>query len=97
MRDRETAIENGLLIPDEETCKACHNENSPTFQGFDFEEDWKKIEHHTPEVSEVTAERKASQNIQDSLKRRQCRYLIPCNMKHPVQISSKGMLFYNLR
>ena len=49
MRDRETAIENGLMIPDEETCKACHNENSPTFQDFDFEEDWKTIEHHTPE------------------------------------------------
>nr|MBN2277365.1 cytochrome c3 family protein [candidate division Zixibacteria bacterium] len=29
MKDREQAIANGLLIPDENTCKKCHNENVP--------------------------------------------------------------------
>lgn len=39
MKDREASMANGLIIPDEETCRGCHNEQSPTFPGsFDFEE-----------------------------------------------------------
>jgi len=30
MEDREKAIANGLLIPDEETCKKCHHADAPT-------------------------------------------------------------------
>jgi hypothetical protein len=30
MQDRETAVANGLLIPDEKTCLKCHNEKAPT-------------------------------------------------------------------
>ena len=32
-----------------ETCLGCHNEKSPTFKGFNFEEDYAKIKHPTPE------------------------------------------------
>ena len=49
MRDREQAIANGLLIPDEETCLRCHNDKSPTFKGFDYEEMYKKIAHPNPQ------------------------------------------------
>lgn len=39
MEDREASIANGLVIPDEQTCRSCHNEESPTFPGsFDYEE-----------------------------------------------------------
>ena len=40
MQDREKAVANGLIIPDEKTCQKCHNENVPKqFQPkekFDF-------------------------------------------------------------
>lgn len=35
----------GLIIPDEATCKSCHNEKSPTFKGFDFAANKEKIKH----------------------------------------------------
>jgi hypothetical protein len=37
MKDREKAIAAGLIIPNEQTCRGCHNEESPTFKGFDYE------------------------------------------------------------
>jgi len=41
MEDREKAMANGLLIPDEKTCLKCHNENVPeefrSKEKFDFE------------------------------------------------------------
>jgi hypothetical protein len=37
MEDLKLATENGLIIPDEETCVKCHNKKSPTFKEFDFE------------------------------------------------------------
>lgn len=43
----------GLVMPTEETCKTCHNEESPTFSGFDFKKMAAKIAHPMP------AERKA--------------------------------------
>ncbi|MFH1698981.1 MAG: multiheme c-type cytochrome [Candidatus Zixiibacteriota bacterium] len=41
MEDREQAIANGLIIPDEKTCKCCHNEKAPgklaeSAKAFDF-------------------------------------------------------------
>ncbi len=45
MKDKAKAIEAGLIIPDEKTCIACHNEKSPTFKGFKFDEYWAKIKH----------------------------------------------------
>jgi len=41
MQDRELAVKNGLIIPDEKTCLGCHNENVPekfrSKEKFDFE------------------------------------------------------------
>jgi hypothetical protein len=38
-------MENGLIEPNEEVCKKCHNKKSPTFKGFDFKEWVKKVDH----------------------------------------------------
>jgi hypothetical protein len=48
MKDREKALANGLIIPDEELCKTCHNSESPTFKGFDYAEYSKQIAHPNP-------------------------------------------------
>lgn len=45
MKDKKKAIENGLIEPNEELCKKCHNKNSPDFKGFDVKEYMKKIDH----------------------------------------------------
>jgi hypothetical protein len=39
----------GLIIPNEKTCRGCHNEKSPTFAGFDYEKFVAKIAHPIPE------------------------------------------------
>jgi hypothetical protein len=39
------AMAAGLVVPDEATCKSCHNEKSPTFKGFDFAAMKEKIKH----------------------------------------------------
>lgn len=36
MKDKAKSIENGLVEQNENVCKKCHNEKSPTFKGFDF-------------------------------------------------------------
>lgn len=39
MESRDDSVAAGLLIPDEQTCLACHNSESPEFPGsFDYEE-----------------------------------------------------------
>jgi len=38
----------GLVIPSEEVCVGCHNEESPAFTGFDFDEFFEKIAHPRP-------------------------------------------------
>jgi len=43
----------GLVMPTADDCKKCHNEESPTFSGFDFDKMVAKIAHPMP------AERKA--------------------------------------
>ncbi len=48
MKNREKALENGMVIPDEKTCIACHNEESPHFKGFNYEEYKAKIVHPIP-------------------------------------------------
>ncbi len=48
MKDREAALAKGLLEVTEATCTKCHNENSPTFDGFNFEEMKAKIAHPNP-------------------------------------------------
>jgi hypothetical protein len=45
MKDQAAAVAAGLVVPDEKTCKTCHNEKSPTFKGFTYDEYYKKIDH----------------------------------------------------
>jgi hypothetical protein len=51
MQDKNLAVEKGLMMYDnpEELCVKCHNEESPSFTGFNFEERWAKIKHRKPE------------------------------------------------
>lgn len=50
MKDRKLAVQNGLVIHEqkEKFCTGCHNKESPTFKGFDFEKFWAKIQHPVP-------------------------------------------------
>ena len=50
MSDRERSKKKGLLIPrnDQEFCKTCHNDKSPTFKGFDYDVAWNEIKHPKP-------------------------------------------------
>ena len=43
-----TAASVGLLEVNEATCLTCHNEKSPTFKSFNFEEKSAKIAHPYP-------------------------------------------------
>jgi len=45
MKDKEKAKAAGLMEPSEVVCKKCHNEKSPTFKGFKFDEWAKKVDH----------------------------------------------------
>ncbi len=40
----------GLIIPNEKTCRKCHNEECPVFHGFNFEEAVKMIKHGKTET-----------------------------------------------
>jgi hypothetical protein len=50
MKDKKLAVDNGLIIYDkpEQLCLKCHNEESPYFKGFNFNEMWPKIAHSIP-------------------------------------------------
>ncbi len=51
MKDREKAVAAGLILyedPEKDLCVKCHNEESPNFKGFDFDEYWAKIKHNKP-------------------------------------------------
>jgi len=48
MKDPEQAKANGLIVPDKGVCEKCHNEESPTFKGFDFEARFAQIAHPNP-------------------------------------------------
>lgn len=54
MESREASLAAGMIIPTEATCKTCHNEKSPTFKGFNFEEAWAKIKHAVPDTTAKT-------------------------------------------
>lgn len=49
MKNRELALQNGMILPDEALCKGCHNPESPTYREFKFAEAVKQIAHPTPE------------------------------------------------
>ena len=46
----------GLVVQTEEVCTACHNEESPTFKEFNFEERVKEIAHPIPEGGAAAAD-----------------------------------------
>jgi len=49
MIDPEKSREKGLVaVPDATICESCHNKESPTFKGFNYEEAVKKIAHPRP-------------------------------------------------
>ncbi len=48
MKDRAKSVAAGLIIPDETVCKKCHNEESPNYKGFNFDEYFAKIAHPNP-------------------------------------------------
>ncbi len=48
MKDKNAAIAAGLVLPTEEVCKKCHNEKSPFYQEFKFDEMKAKIAHPVP-------------------------------------------------
>jgi len=50
MKDKELAVKNGLILHEnpETFCTSCHNSESPTFAGFEFNPMWDKIKHPVP-------------------------------------------------
>ena len=50
MKSREKSVAMGLLLPDEKTCLTCHNEESPTYKPFNYDERWSAIVHPKPEA-----------------------------------------------
>jgi len=49
MLDSEAARAAGLVMDaSAEACSTCHNQESPTFKGFDFEKRWAEIAHPVP-------------------------------------------------
>jgi len=51
MKKRELSMKKGLILPEESVCITCHNEESPTFKGFNYEEYVAKISHDDPTTS----------------------------------------------
>ncbi len=49
MTKEEIRLQKGMIVPDEELCVTCHNEESPTYKEFKFKDAYKLIEHRTPE------------------------------------------------
>lgn len=47
--DKITPESVGLIMPTKELCVECHNEESPTYKEFKFEEMYKKVAHPMPE------------------------------------------------
>lgn len=45
-KDKEGAKQAGLIAePEPASCKNCHNPESPTFKGFDYDKMWEAIQH----------------------------------------------------
>ncbi len=48
MKKRDLSMEKGLILPTEEVCITCHNEESPTYKPFVYDEYVAKIDHSDP-------------------------------------------------
>jgi len=57
MKKRDDAIAAGLVIPTEELCVECHNEESPTYTEFKFEEMFEKVKHPNPKKAKAAADK----------------------------------------
>ena len=56
MTDPEAARAAGMVsVKSGDACARCHNEESPTFRNFDFEESWAEIAHPVPMAEAVEA------------------------------------------
>ena len=49
MENREESIANGMTAEPKTVCVNCHNEGSPTYKEFKFDEFWLKISHAFPD------------------------------------------------
>lgn len=49
-KGKDEAVRLGLIEPTEAVCKKCHNEESPSYKPFNFEEFSKKIAHPKPKA-----------------------------------------------
>ena len=66
MSDRKKAVAMGMVLPTEAVCVACHNDESPSWDGaagFDYAEAKKRIAHPTPasvrgRIAEIEKEQK---------------------------------------
>jgi hypothetical protein len=45
MKDKELARAVGLTVPNEQTCKRCHDASAPTLEPFDYQKAWARIAH----------------------------------------------------
>jgi len=45
MLDHDASVAAGMIVPDEATCLKCHNEESPTYESFDYATAWDAIKH----------------------------------------------------
>lgn len=71
MRDRDRAVEKGLVLQSEEICVECHNDESPAWDperytladgtkvGFDYDQAVEAIAHPVPEEYDASAEGEA--------------------------------------
>ena len=56
MRDRNLAMENGLIKQNEPQCVLCHNPESPFYKEFDFKNSIEKVRHSNPARIDSRAE-----------------------------------------
>ena len=50
MKNRESSVQSGLVLQTRQVCEQCHNNYSPFFKPFDFDEMVKKIAHPNPKT-----------------------------------------------
>lgn len=48
MKDKAKSIEAGLVLPTKELCVKCHNQESPNYKEFNFDEYYSKVSHPRP-------------------------------------------------
>ena len=51
MKNRDLALQKGMILPTEEVCKKCHNPESPTYKPFNYAEASAKIAHPDPTLA----------------------------------------------